>query len=184
MDFDITRCTRKSKNNPNAYTVPELKEIAKKMSIKGISSMNKDKLCAAIQEKDKKVKGKSPKPTTVKKEPSKPHKKVIKPNFYNIVASRICTTLEYEESLTFQNLRDDAVFSGAYNSSLFEKEIDDDKLIKKVIANGLIEEIPEDKEYKLTTKGKKYLNDIKHLDSMLEYGVDMDYRKVQESFHL
>ena len=43
--INVKRCARKSKQNPNAYSVQELKEMAKKLLIKGYSTMTKEQLC-------------------------------------------------------------------------------------------------------------------------------------------
>jgi len=174
--FNKSRCVRKSKTMPNAYTIPELKEIAKKMAIKGYNSMSKEKLCAEIQKKvnnNEKNVNKS----------NKIQKIVIKPNYYHIVASRICYRLQYEEGLTLENLWSDAVFGDDARINSLGKLRHNviDRLIEKVISNGLIKEIPSnnnqnikeyEKEYGLATKGKNYLETITDLDSVVDYGVE------------
>ena len=188
--FNKSRCVRKSKTMPNAYTIPELKEIAKKMAIKGYNSMSKEKLCAEIQKKvnnnEKNVNNNEKKVNNNEKNVNKSNKIqkiVIKPNYYHIVASRICYRLQYEEGLTLENLWSDAVFGDDARINSLGKLRHNviDRLIEKVISNGLIKEIPSnnnqnikeyEKEYGLATKGKNYLETITDLDSVVDYGVE------------
>lgn len=218
--FNVKRCARKSKQNPTAYSVQELKEIAKKLLIKGYSTMTKEQLCkviARVTNKGKNIENNKKNNIAVKNNNNNnnvknsgknnnntkiklPEKVKITANIYHIVASRICSTLDYGEPLSYDDLYGDAAVSNAFSSRhvinhIMKGNDDIHKQIDKVIANGLIEKLPKnhnmyknnandprfEEEYRinphytLSQKGADYLDGIKNFDMVSNYGVDLEF---------
>lgn len=197
--FNVKRCARKSKQNPNAYSVQELKEMAKKLLIKGYSTMTKEQLCkeiAKVTNKGKNIQNnveannnnKNNKNNKNKNNNAKiqyPKKIKIVPNEYHIVASRVCSTLENRDLVTYQDLIDDGVLSNQFSPKHFNSIIvfnssqqyyDVIKAqIDKVIANGLIRDWQNNGEYEITDKGLDYLDSIKDFNMVSKYGVDLEF---------
>jgi hypothetical protein len=129
-----------------------------------------------------------------------PEKVKITANIYHIVASRICSTLDYGEPLSYYDLYGDAAVSNTFSSRRVINHIvkgnhDIHKRIDKVIANGLIEKLPKNHNmyrnnandprfemeyrtnpyYTISQKGADYLNGIKNFYMVSNYGVDLEF---------
>ena len=86
MQFELGKCKRKSKFNPDAYDIPQLKELAKSMGIPVSSRDTKKSLCQKIAEKKVPVSNFDP-TKCVRKTKKTPDAYSI-PQLKNIAASR------------------------------------------------------------------------------------------------